>query len=91
MPGECYRRTLVVRTAEGRKATLIVTRQSGHRDGPVWLSLGSTVATTIALRDADVGELTGLLTEMLQAAYDVDTTAPGRTKAPRPAEAERGA
>ena len=28
---------------------------------------------------------------MLQAAYDVDTPAPERTKAPRPAGAERGA
>jgi len=120
MPSESYRRTLVVRTADGCKATLIITRQPGHPDGPVWLSLGSTVATTIALADPDVAELTGLLTAasiggapapapsraaveaasavvadlaaaMLQAAYDVDTSTPGRTKAPRPAGAERGA
>jgi len=113
-PSECFRRKLVVRTADGCKATLIITRQPGHPAGPVWLSLGSTVATTIALRDADVTELTGLLTAasiggapapapsraaveaasavvtdfaaaMLQAAYDVDTPAPGRTKAPRSA------
>ena len=38
-PHETYRAKIATRTPEGDATIVIVTRQSGHRAGRVWLSL----------------------------------------------------
>ena len=38
-PFESYRGKCPARTPNGARTVVIVTRQSGHRAGPVWLTL----------------------------------------------------
>jgi hypothetical protein len=58
---ERYRAILAGRTPEDETVTLIVTRRPDHRRGPVWLTFGATVRSTVALIDSDVDELVGML------------------------------
>ena len=58
---ERYRAILAGCTPEGDPARLIITRRPDHRRGPVWVTFGSTVRSTMALPDGDVGELIGML------------------------------
>ena len=57
-PEETYRTTMQVRTPQGEKATLIITRQGLGRAGRMWLTLDGAVRTTAVLDDAQVNELT---------------------------------
>lgn len=60
-PHEAFRATLAGRTADGAQNTLIITRQSAHRAGPVWLTLLQNMRTTVVLTDDEVDRLIGLL------------------------------
>ncbi len=62
-PHETYRATLAARLADGSLNILIVTRQSGHRAGPVWLTLLHGMSTTVALTDDETVQLIARLTE----------------------------
>jgi hypothetical protein len=64
---ERYRAILAGCTPEGDSVTLIVTRRPDHQRGPVWVTFGSTVRSTVALLDGDVGDLIGLLRAAQQA------------------------
>ncbi len=64
---ERYRAILAGCTPEGASVTLIVTRRPDHQRGPVWVTFGSTVRSTVALLDCDVGDLIGLLRAAQQA------------------------
>jgi len=60
-PHETYRAKIAVHTADGETATLIVTRQAGHREGPVWLTFGATFRATLALTDTEAGQLVTMI------------------------------
>ena len=60
-PHEAFRATLAGRTADGAQNTLIITRQSAHRAGPVWLTLLHGMSTTVVLTDDETDRLIALL------------------------------
>lgn len=61
---ETYRGTLEGRTADGSRATIIVTRQGLGRAGRVWLTFLGAIKTTQVMTD----EENDRLVELLQAA-----------------------
>lgn len=61
---ETYRGTLDGRTANGSRATIIVTRQGLGRAGRVWLTFLGAIKTTQVMTDDE----TDRLVELLQAA-----------------------
>jgi len=62
-PFESYRGKCPARTPNGARTVVIVTRQSGHRAGPVWLTLYGAWRGTVCLAHPDVDALIALLTQ----------------------------
>ena len=60
-PHESFRGQLPARTPDGDPTRVIVTRQSGHRAGRVWLTLYGSWRGTVCLADLEVEELAALL------------------------------
>ncbi len=60
-PYESFRAQLAARTPDGDATRVIVTRQSGHRAGRVWLTLYGSWRGTVCLADPEVDELVALL------------------------------
>jgi len=60
-PHESYRAKIAARTPAGDATIVIVTRQSGHRAGRVWLSLHGAWRGTVVLTDGEVDEVTAML------------------------------
>jgi len=62
-PFESYRGKCPVRTPDAARNVVIVTRQSDHRAGPVWLTLYGAWRGTVCLAHPDVDALITLLTQ----------------------------
>jgi hypothetical protein len=60
-PHESYRAKIAARTPDGDTTTVIVTRQSGHRAGQVWVSLHGAWRGTVCFTDAEVDEVTAMM------------------------------
>ena len=60
-PHETYRAKIAARTPDGDATIVIVTRQSGHRAGRVWLSLHGAWRGTVCLTDGEVDEVTAMM------------------------------
>jgi len=60
-PHETYRAKIAARTPEGDATIVIVTRQSGHRAGRVWLSLHGAWRGTVVLTDGEVDQITTMM------------------------------
>ncbi|MCA1672099.1 MAG: hypothetical protein LC799_07825 [Actinobacteria bacterium] len=60
-PHETYRAKIEARTPDGDATIVIVTRQSGHRAGRVWLSLHGAWRGTVCLADGEVDQLTAIM------------------------------
>ena len=56
-PFESYRGKCPVRTPDAARTVVIVTRQSDHRAGPVWLTLYGAWRGTVCLAHPDVDAL----------------------------------
>ena len=60
-PHEAYRAQVPARTPDGDATIVIVTRQSGHRAGRVWLSLHGAWRGTVCFTDGEVDEVTAMM------------------------------
>ncbi len=60
-PHEAYRAQVPARTPDGEATRVIVTRQSGHRTGRVWLTLHGSWRGTVCLDGDGVYELREML------------------------------
>ena len=60
-PHESYRAKLPARTPEGDATTVIITRQSAHRAGQVWVSLHGAWRGTVCFTDDETDQITTLL------------------------------
>lgn len=63
---EAYRGTMVARTVDGERHTLIITRRITGKPARVWLTLNGAWQTTVAMTDPEVVRLTELLAQALQ-------------------------
>ncbi len=60
---EAYRGTLVARTTDGERHTLIVTRRNTSNPARVWLTLHGAWKTTVQLTDPEAAQLAELLAQ----------------------------
>ena len=60
-PHESYRAKLPARTPEGDATTVIITRQSAHRAGQVWVSLHGAWRGTVCFTDDETDQIRTLL------------------------------
>jgi hypothetical protein len=60
-PHESYRAKLPARTPEGDATTVIITRQSAHRAGQVWVSLHGAWRGTVCFTDDETDQIGTLL------------------------------
>ena len=60
-PHEAYRAQVPARTPDGEATRVIVTRQSGHRTGRIWLTLHGSWRGTVCLADDEVDQLTATM------------------------------
>jgi len=60
-PYESFRAQLRARTPEGAPTVVIVTRQSDHRAGQVWVTFYGSWRGTVCLIHSEVDELVALL------------------------------
>ena len=60
-PHESYRAKLPARTPEGDATTVIITRQSAHRAGQVWVSLHGAWRGTVCFTDDETEQIRTLL------------------------------
>lgn len=60
-PYETYRAVARGRTPDGDATIVIVTRQSEHRAGRVWLSLHGSWRGTVCLTDSEADEIAAMV------------------------------